>query len=91
MKIVINVSFGGFALSDEMMEYIGYIKTCEWDTGSDVSRTNPKLIEYLERPDANPNTPGGRLQIVEIPDYVDWVIEDYDGKEWISERHRTWC
>jgi hypothetical protein len=21
----------------------------------------------------------------------DFEIEDYDGKEWVSEKHRTWC
>lgn len=31
-----------------------------------------------------------RLKIVRIPADVDWVIEDYDGCEWVSERHRTW-
>jgi hypothetical protein len=31
-----------------------------------------------------------RLKVVRIPADVDWQIEDYDGKEWISEKHRTW-
>jgi hypothetical protein len=30
------------------------------------------------------------LRIVEIPDGVDYEIEEYDGKEWVSEVHRTW-
>ena len=27
---------------------------------------------------------------VEIPDDVEWQIEEYDGTEHISEKHRTW-
>jgi len=30
------------------------------------------------------------LKIVDIPDDIDWVIEEYDGSEWVSEKHRTW-
>ena len=30
------------------------------------------------------------LKIVEIPESVDWCVQDYDGKEWIAEKHRTW-
>ena len=30
------------------------------------------------------------LKVVQIPADVTWVIEDYDGKEWIAEQHRTW-
>jgi hypothetical protein len=30
------------------------------------------------------------LKIVEVPDEVDWYIEEYDGNEWVAEKHRTW-
>ena len=30
------------------------------------------------------------LKVVEIPDGVDWEIEEYDGEEWVSEKHRVW-
>jgi predicted GTPase len=86
MKIVINTTFGGFKLTDEMMDYVGYEKICEWDGACDYPRTDPKLIEFLERyPDR-----ADSLKVVEIPDNVDWEIEEYDGAEWISEKHRTW-
>lgn len=31
-----------------------------------------------------------KLKIVEIPDDVGWTIEEYDGSEWVAEKHRTW-
>jgi hypothetical protein len=30
------------------------------------------------------------LKIVDIPIDVQWFIEEYDGNEWVSEKHRTW-
>jgi hypothetical protein len=30
------------------------------------------------------------LKTVEIPEDVDWCIEENDGLEWVSEKHRTW-
>ena len=31
-----------------------------------------------------------KIKIIEIPNDVDYEIEEYDGNEWISEKHRTW-
>jgi hypothetical protein len=30
------------------------------------------------------------LVVVEIPDGVDYEIDEYDGNEHIAEKHRTW-
>lgn len=61
-----------------------------WD--HEVStRSNPQLIEVVEELGSRANGSYAALKIVEIPDDVDVVIEEYDGDEWISEVHRTWC
>ncbi len=86
-KIVVNKTFGGFQLTDEMMDYIGYKKTSEYDKCWDASRTDPKLIEFLE---TTPPEKHGTLGICYVPDDVDWEIEEYDGREWVSEIHRCW-
>jgi hypothetical protein len=36
------------------------------------------------------NTSYSDLRIVEIPDDVNWYIAEYDGREHVAERHRTW-
>lgn len=62
---------------------------CEEDTRR--LRTHPRLIECIETLGAD--RASGQLtslKIVTIPDGVDWVIKDYDGAEWIAEKHRTW-
>jgi hypothetical protein len=32
----------------------------------------------------------GELKVVEVPADVDWYVVEYDGKEHVSEFHRTW-
>ncbi len=56
----------------------------------DIPRNDPALVQLVEE---NAELYSGRcaeLRIVEIPDNVDYVVEEYDGKEWIAETHRTW-
>jgi hypothetical protein len=38
----------------------------------------------------NANGMYSKLKIVEIPGDVDWEIGEYDGNEWVAEKHRTW-
>ena len=57
----------------------------------DIPRDDPDLIKVVERLGEECDMRFSRLAIVEIPDGVDWEIEQYDGKEWICEKHRKWC
>lgn len=51
---------------------------------------NNVLIECFESI-GNKMTDWGHLQIVQIPDNIDWEIAyDYDGHEYVAERHRKW-
>ncbi len=54
------------------------------------ARADHVLIEVVkelgERADGN----YAKLKIVEIPDGIDFEIDEYDGKESISEKHRSW-
>ena len=89
MKIVINKCYGGFKLSPRAYEYLGL----EWDGYGfkyNCDRTNPKLIECVEKLGNDASGSYSRLQIIEIPDNVEWDIEDNDGYEWVAEKHRTW-
>jgi hypothetical protein len=89
MKIVINKCYGGFGLSKEAYEYLGL----EWDEfGFEFidDRTNEKLIKCVEELGEKANGKFAKLKIVEIPDDTEFEIEEYDGREWIAEKHRTW-
>lgn len=53
-------------------------------------RTDPVLVRVIEELGKDANGMCASLQIVEIPDDVDWEIDDYDGMESIHEKHRSW-
>ena len=99
-RIVVNTCFGGFSLSEEAKTM--YKKATvdqpqqgsQWYIDEDISRDDPVLLQVID--EIGLNNAGGyfsKLDIVEIPDDIPvdgWVIQEYDGKEWVAERHRTW-
>lgn len=70
------------------------ISEAEWKAysfnGKSIDRTDKNLIKVIEKLKDRTNTYCSNLKIIEIPDDIDWVIEEYDGAEWIAEKHRTW-
>jgi hypothetical protein len=90
MKIVINTCYGGFGLSKEALalfnERAGTVITYE----RDIERNNPILVEIVEQLGEAADGEFAELKVVEIPDDVQWQIEEYDGNEWVAEKHRTW-
>ena len=53
-------------------------------------RTDAALVQVVEELGELANGPHAQLKVVEIPDDVKWKIEEYDGCEWVAEKHRTW-
>ena len=135
-KIVVNMCFGGFDLSQEGCELYAkkmgktlysykmkdksnfkntiYVRGTDgfitrrflkdkgdsfiWgeknDSGyfsaSDLKRDDPLLVEVVEELKEKASGKYGNLKITEIPDNVEWEIEEYDGQEWVAEKHETW-
>ena len=58
--------------------------------GSDWERHDPRLVEAVEALGKAASGECADLKVVEIPDGVDYEIEEYDGNEHIAESHRTW-
>ena len=57
----------------------------------DIERTDPDLIRAIEIVGTEESSGKyASLKIVEIPDDVEWQIEEYDGSEWVAEKHRIW-
>jgi len=92
MKVVINRSYGGFSLTDSALdEYKNRKNITDPDFYYyDIPRECPVLVAMVEEYGTSINGDFSDLKIVEIPDGVNWYIEQYDGLEHISERHRTW-
>lgn len=101
MKIVINRCFGGFSLSKAVYEELGL----EWDgygyldnedlgiksDDGNAYRADKRLVEAVEKIGVEKASGSmAELEVVEIPDDVDWEISEYDGREHIAEKHRTW-
>lgn len=134
-KIVINICYGGFSLSDAGMvryaalkgltlypevEQFGY--TTHWTVPKegrenqkdfyhlsleerrasnerrskqsincrDFARDDPVLVQVVQELGRAADGACAELSIVEVPDDVSWEVEEYDGKEWVAETHRTW-
>lgn len=101
-KVVINWRHGGFSLSDEADILIDSLQRvfkiidpkATWQILNldriNYLRNSPFLVYAVEKLRDRANGKFAALKVVEIPVDVDWQIDDYDGKEWVAETHRTW-
>lgn len=55
-----------------------------------LKRTDEDLVGVIEELGNEASGAYGHVSIVEVPDDVDWEIDDYDGIETIHEKHRVW-
>lgn len=67
-----------------------------WDAKSqflsirDFDRSDPILIEVVERLGEESWGSCAKLAVIEIPDGIEWEISEYDGMEEVEEKHRSW-
>ncbi len=80
-----SISEGEFN-DDDHIKFMGRY----WDTWTSNSRTHPLIIKVVEELGERANGRHAKLSVVEIPDGVEYTIEDYDGRESIHEVHRSW-
>lgn len=59
-------------------------------SGRDIPRDDPTLIQVIEELGEKADGRCAKLKLVEIPDGVEWEIDEYDGLETIDEKHRSW-
>ena len=104
MKVVINSCYGGFGLSKEAGQL--YAKRMGLNVGKwnetwnlfedgdfydrDIPRNDSVLVSIVEELGEKASGRYANLRVIEIPDGVDYEVQEYDGNEWIAERHRTW-
>lgn len=56
---------------------------------NDTSRTDPVLIGIIEKYGDQNTHSCHAPTVVEVPDGVEWIIEEYDGFETLHEKHRV--
>ena len=104
-KIVINRCYGGFGVSKECAKWMAEREHQEAqkalidETNVDEdeffmfepNREDNLLIEAIETLGSELCSGNfSELTVVEIPEDVKYIIQEYDGKEWIAEAHRRW-
>lgn len=62
----------------------------EWFNCRDIPRNDPTLVAVVEKLGKEADGFCANLKVIEIPEDVNWQVEENDGLEWISEKHRTW-
>ena len=90
-KIVINCEHGGFGLSQQALVRYAELSGQEFPSFRwDIRRDCPHLVQVVQELGSAANSPYAELKVVEIPNGVEWQIDEYDGNEWVAEAHRTW-
>lgn len=56
----------------------------------DIERDDKDLIKVVKTLGEEADGGFARLKIIKIPADIEWIIKEYDGIEWIAEKHRTW-
>jgi len=93
MELIINRCYGGYSVSPKAMRL--YAKRT--GLGRDYAildfkklRTDPELIAIVKELEEEADGSVANLKVVEIPDDVEYYIDDYDGMESVHEVHRIW-
>jgi hypothetical protein len=70
----------------------GAVKDSNFDSYNPykLSRDDKDLVQVVKDLGEKAYGEYSKLSIVDIPDDVEWEIDDYDGFESIDEIHRTW-
>ena len=93
-RIAICKKHGGFGLSE--LAQARYKELAGVDTHDtqwydrEIPRDDPYLIQTIRELGEAADSRFCTLKIVEIPADVEWEIGEYDGLEWVAEKHRTW-
>jgi hypothetical protein len=57
---------------------------------TELNREDPILVQVVEELGTLANDRYSELRIADVPDDIEWYIDDYDGIETVREIHRTW-
>ncbi len=56
----------------------------------EIPRNDITLVAVVEALKGEANGFCASLKVIDIPDDVEWEIDEYDGNEWVAEKHRRW-
>ena len=76
--------------SKENLTKAGKLRKDSYFSCRDIPRDDPILIKVVEKLGKEANGECASLEVVSIPEGVDWKITEYDGMESVEEKHRSW-
>lgn len=85
MVVTVTENLGKRVTSDTLWNGGSY-----WDDDA-MDRNDPDLVAVVEELGEVADGRHAKLSVIEIPDDVEWTIEEHDGLEHIAEAHRTWA
>ncbi len=92
--VVINRCYGEFGLSQVARELLAQEKNISMEEFNifDINRDDKDLVAVVRELGAEANSRHSNLKVVEIPEDVQWYIDEYDGMEAVHEFHipRSW-
>jgi hypothetical protein len=89
-KIEGNRNLFCYTIMKDLGETTTELDTDFFFSSRDIPRNDPDLVTVVEELGEKADGGCAELRIIEIPDDVNWQIEEYDGMEHIAEVHRTW-
>lgn len=94
MELVINVDYGAFGLSEKAKVYIAS-KAPEFVDGfqlktSSIPRHHPVLVDAVKKLGNEANSSYASLEIIEVPDGIEYGIGSHDGMEYVYELGHIW-
>lgn len=86
MKVLVNRCYGGFGFSKKFISFLKKNKikpSTDWEM-----RDDPAVIAAaLEFGIDKISDKYSKLVIEEVPDHCEYIIEEYDGMEWLSRTY----
>lgn len=79
-----------YYLTEDLGEKIDKLSNETFWYYGNLERDDTDLIAVVEELGNEANGRFANLKVIEIPDDVNWEIDDYDGVETIHEVHRSW-
>jgi hypothetical protein len=83
-----------YTLTKDFGDSFGELSSDNYDKygfyDGNIERDDPNLVAVVEKLGDESSGDCGSLRVVEIPDDIEWEIDEYDGMESIEEKHRSW-
>ncbi len=88
----VTYTLGDRESRDDTIRFGQEIKLSNGDIWYDreISRDDPVLVDIVREMGSKANGNFAKLKIVKIPGDIEWTIDEYDGQEWVAEKHRVW-